>query len=302
MVGLKIGPDPRKDITVKEFRSKAAEFKDIPEISGLELRFKGNIDSHGNITAGPTLKQIEEVCDYARNFDLLNLHLSEYSLNIITGQYKGRKLDDSLSFLDDNFDLIIGHYGEHDNLFGQATTDSYAKILKGTRFSSKKVFWSSLSTILEDGEILPSMQKKFLIENGTKAHNCLPRVYEYAKSHNLGMTLDIGHVIAGILEVDPDTQTHYDNIHQYVVRGRGGKPFYKTQKLLELGSRATHLHIHGYDHIVLSRETIRGVQIGMVDRLLRNAPVNTGTVEHNKGLCTKEDVLKTIKNFENMFR
>lgn len=306
LAGLTIGPSFYDSKALQKDITNIIAMRQIAELDGLEIRLKGEV-SGSKITSGPKPSQVWELCNTVRDYyDIINLHLSSFGLTTICGKYE--KGVDNMELLE-QFNLIVGHYGKHENLFGEAVANNYLKILEGTRYSTKKVFWRSLSNIFADGQLPPGLQKKFLIENGSRSYNCLPRVYEYARSHDLSIALDIGHFILGTLERDEKTNVPCDGLYKYIKRDASGSPTFKTNYLNELGSKATHLHIHGVqvrhgeykDHVVLSTDTIRGLQVGMISRLLGNAAVNSATVELHPEYQTPENISKTIKNFESMF-
>jgi hypothetical protein len=303
LVGLKIGAG---SYSVDGFYKKARELQEIPEVSGIELRFKGSV-YNGAAVGGLTLDQIVKICNYVNdNFAFCNLHLSEFSLARLS-KCRGRETGDCIDFMSDNFNVIVGHYGEQENFFG-LLADSYIRELEGTRYSKKKGYNESIREILDEDGFLPlSLQKKAHVENGVKSYNCLSVVAPQAADLNWLLTNDIGHVIISTLERNPATGLPYDSITRYVTQ-KYGRPAYNTKYLRELGSRATHLHIHGIikegndfkDHQPLIKGiTLKGVQIGIVDRLLRDAKPLTATVELNNP--TRENVTKTIENFQKMF-
>jgi hypothetical protein len=253
----------------KAFQEKINEAYHIPEISGLEIRLEGDrLDKK-------SCEIITQVCEDASDRGMLFLHLSNYGLRAL----------DEIKGLADYFSLIIGHYGKHENAFGQPDKSRSIKPLLA--------------------------RKKLVIENGSRIDNCLPKVYEYARRHDLNMTLDMGHFILGLIEKDMQKNTPpADGLHKYVHHVNGTDQLqYNDAYFAELGRIITHLHAHGVDtktgvltdHVVPSKDTIRGVQPEILRRIMHNARIASATVELKEGCRTKENIKATITNFKEMF-
>jgi hypothetical protein len=263
----------------QELQKEIAEISSTPKISGLEIRLEGeNLDEK-------SLDKVAKICDDACDKGMLYLHLSNYGLAVL----------DNRRSLVDYFNLVIGHYGRHENVFGQLETPHLIRQGRHTHKSHPNCIRQILA------------RKKLVIENGSRIDNCLPIVYNYAKSRGLNMALDIGHFILGTLEHDEKTNIPHDALYKYVKCNKFN-PRFETEYLHKLGSKTAHLHIHGVkitrgeliDHVTLSPDTIRGLQIGMIKRLLENADIVSATVELRPEYRTKENIVKSIENFESM--
>lgn len=306
---FQVGFNPRKDISLKEFERSANEVaRTIPRIKGIEVRFNGLINSHNNrIIKGPTAEDILRVCDIINyNYQCANLHLSEFGLSVLQGTCKGKKID-SEDFMR-NFNYIIGHFGEHENFWGQIFSQDYiSKNMARVPFRLKKDY---LEEKLDSGGIPVELRNKFLIENGYFWQNCLPEAHKFALQTDTGMTLDIGHVIRGILDKDPkNCNRRHDSISRYITR-HDGKQSYNTDYLHYLGNKAALLHVHGVkrvqdsrflDHYPLSAATINDTQEGIIYYLLENANYNSCTIELKKEFNQPKNIIKTIDFFENAF-
>jgi hypothetical protein len=263
---------------------KIDDLHTIPEINGVELRFKGNVNSSA------TSKELNGIAQICENTDLplKYIHLSSYGLNALEKRPN----------LMDYFHLIIGHYGRHDNLLGQIIQSIQQKSMRDERFGTKKAINTGELNICD----LINNSRKFVVENGSRTENRLSEVYEYAKRHRIDLTFDSGHYALSLLESsDPNIRIPIEPLYKYL--GKYGDAY-----TLAVSKKIKHAHIHGVklirgefeDHKVLSKDTIRGAQLSITRKLLQNADLLSGTVELDQDLRTKENIKITIKNFEDL--
>ncbi len=277
----------RYDNNLKEHYKEINNLISIPNIAGLEIRFKGDFDVNSN--------NLFRLCDYARdNCDILNLHLSTCGLDLIKRSHS--------EFLD-FFNVIVGHRGTHDKAFGDTAIENYARDLEKTPYRTKKTYSKNLCEILQ-AETLPlDVQQKFLIENGSRPYNCLPIVHRCVEND---MVLDMGHFVLGTLERSYGSKP-CDSLRNYVELNN--EVVYKTAYLKELGSRIKHAHLHGVeeinsmlvDHTCLSSETVRGVRAEILKQIFSYSNLASATVELRPEQRTKENIIKTIENFKSIF-
>lgn len=304
---------PDKELKEQEFKILAKENKkSVPDITGIEVRINGRISKHGNVIDGPNPSQIQEICQFinAGNFRPAYYHLSNFGLDILLGENNGKKVGEDILA---TFDKFVGHYKEHESLFGQSMRDRDLALWSKSRIKPKQAFNKYVRAIL-NGSMPPNPRDELLVEHGYFARNSITEVYEYAKRYGLHTVIDTGHVIREILDPVPregGIAVPESDLHKFM----HSDGTFKTDYIAEISSLAEHLHFHCLkkepdgktgarrviDHVEFSKENIRtfdsweqSVIMGLFERLLSNAKVSTCTIELTKNLNTPKNLQTTM--------
>lgn len=312
--------------SIADFKRHAEIIRqDVPQISGIEIRFGGNVVEercNKKIVSGLSLEEINNILDFIGDrFNACGLHLSKASLALLQGaKTHGQALRDTVDFLE-NFAYVVGHYGEHESLWGQAIQDNYLRQLRNTRFARRHSFRQHVNAILGDGIMPAHISKLFLIENGFEPFNTKAKVHEYAIEQGLAETTDLGHFIMGNFDEDPklggmkhDTRSMYVNLS-------GKEPQYNEQLLRRLGENTVHLHVHGCnleyqinsadgrkfkrfkDHYPFTARYVSPVQRALLERLVSGTrpTLRSCAIELNKKFNSPSNIKTSLNNLEKWF-
>lgn len=305
---------PNREYRIQEFYEAAKlNKKSVPEIKGIEVRFNGYITRHGNIVDGPTPEQMREVCEFIEmgEFKPAFYHLSNFGLRALLGNHRGRKVDEDIL---NTFEKFIGHYKEHESLFGQSMRERELACFNKSSRKPRHIFKKYVQSIL-DGSMPPNPQDNLFVENGYFSRNSITEVYHYAKRFGLRTTMDTGHTIRELFDPVPrenDIPTPESDLHKFL---RPNNTF-KNNYIEDIGSLAEHIHFHGTkkvydpklnmyrikDHEEYNKENLKTFNavessfiMGLTEKLLnsaKNAP--TCTIELEKSVNTAKNIGATM--------